>query len=98
MWRTAPMPSVWSWASRGGGSPACGTAEREVLPHLPRRPIHEVVGDDVRSLSIPGQTGDQRLLTSSPTIRGLMNWRWLADVWNHFDSTAEHRRGNLAAS
>src|ERR1039458_902944 len=29
----------------------------------------------VRSLIIPRQTGDQRLLTSSPTVFGLMNWR-----------------------
>src|ERR1017187_586147 len=29
--------------------------------------VHEAVGDDVRSLIIPAQRGDQRLLTSPPT-------------------------------
>src|ERR1019366_1216194 len=62
-----PLPAL-RW--RGEGEAHSGSVE------MPRGTglIHEAVGDDVRSLIIPRQTGDQRLLTSSPTILGPMNW------------------------
>ena len=42
---------------------------------LPAGPIHKTVEDDVRSLIIRRPTRDQRLLTSSPTMFGQVNWR-----------------------
>src|ERR1035441_6662349 len=48
------------------GSPIMSIAKNDRKGHA-SAPVHEAVGDDVRSLIISAQRGDQRLLTSPPT-------------------------------